>query len=214
MMAIALLEVGREEGVLRPAIAAMMPSKIGTCVVLDVGANTECTPEMLLQFATLGAHHAKVVLGIAEPRVGLLSNGEEASKGTELSRAALALLEQSALHFKGYCEGRDVFEGSLDVVVCDGFSGNVLLKTAEGVAAYFGSLIKKSLAERGLFANAGALLMRGVFSDVKKRVDPREYGAAPLLGLRAPVFIAHGNSDAFAIRRAIFYVRKSYENSI
>jgi glycerol-3-phosphate acyltransferase PlsX len=213
MMAIALINVGRLEGVIRPAIATLMPSKKGFSIVADAGANVECTPEMLLQFALFGSAFVRGVFGIKDPKVAVLSNGEEDSKGNDLTRASLELI-RSHLPNTGYCEGRDIFSGEIDVAVCDGFTGNILLKTAEGTAKYFADSIKQNVSSGGLMSQVGALLMRNVFREVKKRMDAREYGAAPLLGLKAPVFIAHGNSDAYAISRAIHFVQKSDQGHV
>lgn len=214
MMAIALISVGRLENVLRPAIATLMPSQKGFSIVADAGANIDCTPQMLLQFAVFGSAFAKGVFGLEQPRVGLLSNGEEDTKGSDLTRAALELIRSSDLLTDGYCEGADVFKGYVDVVVCDGFSGNILLKTAEGTARYFAKSLKDNVTRGGWMSKVGAFLMSDVFAQVKKRMDSREYGAAPLLGLKAPVFIAHGNSDAFAIRNAIRFVRDFHKGQV
>lgn len=214
MMAIALLRIGRLEGVIRPAIATLMPSESGSCVVLDVGANIDCSPQMLQQFAAFGSAFAKTILGIVNPRVGVISNGEEDSKGTDLTREAVSLLRQSTLNCVGHCEGRDVFNGVVDVAVCDGFTGNVLLKTAEGTARFVSKSLRKHIKNSNPVSRFGAFLLSGVFKEFRKLVDPREYGAAPLLGLKAPVFIGHGNSDAYAVRRAIQLVDRSAENDL
>jgi len=214
MMAIATLQIGRVDGVIRPAIAALFPSQKGYCVVTDAGANVDCTPEMLVQFALLGTAFSKGFFGIENPRVAVVSNGEEEGKGTDLTRAALAKIREASLLCDGYCEGRDIFEGRVDVAVCDGFTGNVLLKTAEGTAKHFARLIKDSVESSSVFVRLGALLMRPAFKRVRSKMDPREYGAAPLLGLKAPVFIAHGNSDSYAIRKAIQFVARSYKGNV
>jgi len=214
MMAIATLQIGRIEGVLRPAIAALFPTRKGFCVVTDAGANVDCSPEMLAQFARLGAAFSKAFFGIENPRVAVISNGEEEGKGTDLTRATLAIIRSSDILCEGYCEGRDIFEGRVDVAVCDGFTGNVLLKTAEGTAKHFARSIKEAVQSSNLIVRLGALLMRPAFNRVKAKMDPREYGAAPLLGLKAPVFIAHGNSDAYAIRKAIQFVARSYQGNV
>lgn len=214
MMAIAVTQVGRLEGVIRPAIATLMPSKKGFALVADAGANIDCTPQMLLQFAIFGAAFAKGFLNVENPRVGVISNGEEEEKGSELTRSALALIRSTDLACHGYNEGRDVFDGHVDVFVCDGFTGNVLLKTAEGTALFFANSLRINIAKAGLLAKFGAFLMSSAFKSVKTRMDPREYGAAPLLGLKAPVFIAHGNSDDYAIRRAIQFVARSHRGHV
>jgi glycerol-3-phosphate acyltransferase PlsX len=211
MMAIAVTQVGRLEGVIRPAIATLMPSKKGFGIVADAGANVDCTPQMLLQFAIFGAAFAKGVFAIDNPRVGVISNGEEEGKGNDLTRAALSLIQSTDLWCEGYCEGRDIFDGEVNVFVCDGFTGNVLLKTAEGTAKFFTYSIRENIESAGALSRLGAFLMRPVFKSLKGRFDPRAYGAAPLLGLKAPVFIAHGNSDDYAIRRAIQFVARSHQ---
>lgn len=214
IMAIALIVLGRLEHILRPAIAAVIPSKSGQTVILDVGANTECQPNNLLQFALMGHAYAETVLSIKKPRLGILANGEEDSKGTELTRATLELLRKTSLNTVGHCEGRDLFSGHVDVVVCDGFSGNLVLKTAEGTASFLMQSIKKSFQEANLVGKIGGQLSKPLFEKIKAKLDPREFGAAPLLGLLAPVYIAHGSSDAYAIRRAISRVVKQSDRDL
>ncbi len=214
MMAVSLFTLGRLEGVLRPAIGAFIPSKSGVTVLLDVGANTECLPTHLFQFALMGYAYSHHILHVLTPRIGVLANGEEESKGTELTRGALALLQQTDLPQVGHCEGRDIFTGSVDVIVCDGFSGNLVLKTAEGTAAFLMHLIKKSYEQAGFLGKVGGVLSRPLFQTLKSKVDHREFGAAPLLGLCAPAYIAHGNSDAYAIRRAIARVAEQGEHDL
>lgn len=214
MMAVSLLNFGRVSGVTRPAIGAIMPNSHGFTLILDAGANLDCTPEYLLQFAQMGSVYMQLVYGIPSPKIGVLANGEEESKGNALTQGALALIKESSLNSIGYCEGRDVMSGDVDVVVCDGFSGNILLKTAEGTAAFLFSLIKKNFNEHGLLPKLGALLSRPVFRHIKKIADPREFGAAPLIGLKYPALIAHGSSDSYAIRRAIFRVKEQAELNV
>lgn len=214
MMAVSLLSLGRIKGVLRPAIGAVMPHINGFVLVIDAGANIECDPEYLLQFGQMASIYMQKVYKIAAPKIAVLANGEEDSKGTQLTRDALLLLKNSQLNFSGYCEGRDVFSGSVDVVVCDGFSGNILLKTAEGTASFLFALIKKNYQSHGFWPKLGAFLSTPVFKSLKKIADPREFGAAPLLGLNAPVLIAHGSSDAYAMRRAITRVKEHAELNI
>jgi glycerol-3-phosphate acyltransferase PlsX len=201
-MSLATLRIGRIKGVSRPAIATLMPREHGNTLVLDVGANVDCDANNLKEFAIMGQVYAEDVLGIDDPMIGLLSNGEEESKGNETSKEAFKLCENLP-HFIGNVEGSDIFNGSVDVVVCDGFVGNIMLKTAEGVADTIGKIIKNNL-KRSLVSILGAVLMRKVFKSLKVRVDYAEYGGAPLLGVKAPVIIAHGKSNAKAMKNAIF----------
>ena len=203
-MSLATLRIGRIKGVTRPAIATLMPtSENQNTLVLDVGANVDCDAKNLFEFAVMGQVYAQDVLKLDEPIIGLLSNGEEESKGNEVTKAAYELLVNSSIkNFAGNVEGSDIFKGTVDVVVCDGFIGNILLKTAEGVADTIGQILKKNL-KRSLISIAGAVLMRKVFKSLKVRVDYAEYGGAPLLGVKAPVIIAHGKSNPKAIKNAI-----------
>ena len=201
-MSLATLRIGRIKGVSRPAIATLMPTTDGNTLVLDVGANVDCDANNLKEFAIMGQVYAEDVLGIDNPLIGLLSNGEEKSKGNEISKEAFSLCE-SLPNFIGNVEGNDIFTGTVDVVVCDGFIGNIMLKTAEGVADTIGKIIKNNL-RRSLVSIAGAVLMRKVFKTLKVKVDYAEYGGAPLIGIKAPVIIAHGKSNAKAIKNAIF----------
>jgi len=201
-MSLATLRIGRIKGVSRPAIATLMPTVIGTTLVLDVGANVDCDAKNLQEFAIMGQVYAEDVLAVENPMTGLLSNGEEESKGNEVSKEAFKLLE-SLPNFIGNVEGNDIFNGSVDVVACDGFIGNIMLKTAEGVADTIGKIIKDNL-RRSLVSIAGAVLMRKVFKNLKLKVDYAEYGGAPLIGVKAPVIIAHGKSNAKAMQNAIF----------
>ena len=201
-MSLATLRIGRIKGVSRPAIATLMPTVIGTTLVLDVGANVDCDAKNLREFAIMGQLYAEDVLGVENPMTGLLSNGEEESKGNEVSKEAFHLLEKLP-NFVGNVEGNDIFNGSVDVVVCDGFIGNIMLKTAEGVADTIGKIIKDNL-RRSLVSITGAVLMRKVFKNLKLKVDYAEYGGAPLIGVKSPVIIAHGKSSGKAIQNAIF----------
>ncbi|MDD2697889.1 MAG: phosphate acyltransferase PlsX [Arcobacteraceae bacterium] len=201
-MSLATLRIGRIKGVSRPAIATLMPTVDKNTLVLDVGANVDCDAKNLREFAIMGKVYAQDVLGIEKPLVGLLSNGEEESKGNEVTKEAFKLLEKIP-NFIGNVEGNDIFNGSVDVVVCDGFIGNIMLKTAEGVADTIGKIIKQNL-RRSLVSILGAVLMRKVFKGLKLKVDYAEYGGAPLLGVKAPVIIAHGKSNAKAMQNAIF----------
>jgi glycerol-3-phosphate acyltransferase PlsX len=202
-MSLATLKIGRIKGVSRPAIATLMPtSENRNTLVLDVGANVDCDAKNLFEFAIMGQAYAEDVLKTDEPLIGLLSNGEEPSKGNDTTKEAFKMLEK-VHNFAGNVEGSDIFNGSCDVVVCDGFVGNIMLKTAEGVADTIGKIIKNNL-RRSLISIAGAVLMRKVFKKLKLRVDYAEYGGAPLLGVKAPVIIAHGKSNAKAMQNAIF----------
>jgi glycerol-3-phosphate acyltransferase PlsX len=201
-MSLATLRIGRIKGVSRPAIATLMPTVNGTTLVLDVGANVDCDASNLQEFGIMGQVYAEDVLGVDSPLTGLLSNGEEESKGNEVTKDAFKLLEKVP-NFVGNVEGNDIFNGTVDVVVCDGFVGNIMLKTAEGVADTIGKIIKDNL-RRSLVSIAGAVLMRKVFKTLKLKVDYAEYGGAPLIGVKAPVIIAHGKSNAKAIQNAIF----------
>lgn len=202
-MSLATLRIGRIKGISRPAIATLMPtSENQNTLVLDVGANVDCDAKNLFEFAVMGQVYAEDVLKLDEPIIGLLSNGEEDSKGNEVTKEAYPLIAKLD-GFAGNVEGSDIFSGAIDVVVCDGFIGNILLKTAEGVADTIGKILKKNL-KRSLISIAGAVLMRKVFKSLKVRVDYAEYGGAPLLGVKAPVIIAHGKSNAKAVKNAIF----------
>jgi len=201
-MSLATLRIGRIKGVSRPAIATLMPTTDGTTLVLDVGANVDCDANNLKEFAIMGQVYAEDVLGIDNPLTGLLSNGEEESKGNEVSKEAFKLIE-SLPNFVGNVEGSDIFNGTVDVVVCDGFVGNIMLKTAEGVADTISKIIKNNL-RRSMVSIIGAVLMRKVFKKLKLKVDYAEYGGAPLIGVKSPVIIAHGKSNATAIKNAIF----------
>ena len=211
-MSLATLRIGRIKGVSRPAIATLMPTVNGTTLVLDVGANVDCDANNLKEFGIMGKVYSEDVLGVDGALIGLLSNGEEESKGNESTKAAFKLLE-NVPNFVGNVEGTDVFNGSVDVVVCDGFVGNILLKTAEGVADTIGKIIKNNL-RRSLVSITGAVLMRKVFKKLKLKVDYAEYGGAPLIGVKAPVIIAHGKSNAKAMQNAIFQAIKAADSNL
>ncbi|RBQ29076.1 phosphate acyltransferase PlsX [Aliarcobacter vitoriensis] len=212
-MSLATLRIGRIKGVSRPAIATLMPtSENQNTLVLDVGANVDSDAKNLFEFAVMGQAYAQSVLRIDEPIIGLLSNGEEESKGNEVTKEAYKLISKVP-NFAGNVEGSDIFKGTVDVVVCDGFVGNILLKTAEGVADTIGKIIKKNL-KRSLISITGAVLMRKVFKNLKVRVDYAEYGGAPLLGVKAPVIISHGKSNPKAIMNAIFQAIHSASSNL
>ena len=203
----ATLVVKRVKGIRRAAMGPAMPNKAGgKTVICDCGANAECTPEFLLQFGVVGTLFARKNLGVENPRVGLLNIGTEDSKGTPLQKEAYALLtkahEQGLLNFIGNVEGREVLLGGVDVVVCDGFSGNVLLKTIEGTAMFMGSLLKR-MFKKNIFSKIGYLLCKSGLSELLKMMDYREIGGTQFLGIKKPVIKAHGSSDALAFRNAI-----------
>lgn len=211
-MSLATLRIGRIDNVLRPAIATLMPSVTGKTLVLDVGANTDCKSEYLFQFAIMGKAYAKEVMKIAKPRVALLSNGEEESKGNELTKEAHALLKKMP-NFIGNGEGRDIFNGEVDVLVCDGFSGNLVLKATEGAVTAVFDLLKKHI-KSSFVAMLGVLFLKPVFRKLKKHIDWQEYGGAPLLGINGCVIISHGKSDGRAIKNAIFQALNFSESKI
>jgi len=212
-MATALFRLGRIRGVKRPALTALFPIKTGYCVVLDIGANADCKPEYLLQFALMGSIYAEKVRGIQNPRVALLSNGEEAGKGNELVKATYPLIQTSGLNFIGNVESKELFNGYADVAVMDGFTGNILLKTSEAVAKLITELLKEELMS-SLQTKVGGLLARPAFSRIKKILDPGEVGAAPLLGVDGLVFVGHGRSDAHALVNAIRVARQAVEANL
>lgn len=211
-MSLATLRIGRIDNVLRPAIATLMPSVTGKTLVLDVGANTDCKSEYLFQFAIMGEAYAKEVMKIAKPRVALLSNGEEESKGNELTKEAHALLKKMP-NFIGNGEGRDIFNGEVDVLVCDGFSGNLVLKATEGAVTAVFDLLKKHI-KSSFVAMLGVPFLKPVFRKLKKHIDWQEYGGAPLLGINGCVIISHGKSDGRAIKNAIFQALNFSESKI
>ncbi|HEY6487538.1 MAG: phosphate acyltransferase PlsX [Terracidiphilus sp.] len=202
-MATAKMVLGTLPGVDRPALATPMPSATGNpCVLLDVGANVDCKAYNLEQFAVMGEMYARSVLKIAQPRVGLLSIGEEETKGNDLTREAFPLLKALPIKFIGNVEGRDIFSGQADVIVCDGFVGNVALKTSEGVGRFVRDALRQSLTQT-VTAQVGALLSRRAFNDFRRRLDYREYGGAQLLGVRGVCIIGHGSSNDRAIFNGI-----------
>ena len=202
-MATAKMVLGALPGVDRPALAMVMPTTAGSpCVLLDVGANVDCKPQNLEQFAVMGEMYARSVLKISRPRVGLLSIGEEEGKGNELTSETSPLLKLLPINFIGNVEGRDIYNGHADVVVCDGFVGNVALKTSEGLTKLVRDMLKQSL-NTTVTAQVGALLSRKAFNAFKKRLDPSEYGGAPLLGVRGVCIIGHGSSNERAIYNGI-----------
>jgi glycerol-3-phosphate acyltransferase PlsX len=209
----ALFRIGRIPGVKRPALTALFPVRNGKCVVLDIGANVDCKPEYLAQFAIMGAIYAEKVMGIVYPRVGLLSNGEEAGKGNELIKETFSLLSKSKLNFIGNVEGKELFNGEADVVVTDGFTGNILLKSSEAVAKLLTDLIREEIT-KSIRTTIGGLLVKPAFGNIKKIMDPGEVGAAPLLGIDGLVFVGHGRSDVHALLNAIRVARQAVDNNL
>ena len=196
--------LGMIEGVSRPALAAVLPSAsaAGYTVLLDVGANVDAKPAHLREFAVMGHFYSQMLFGIDAPRVGLLSIGEEEGKGNELTKETFRVLKEAGLNFMGNAEGRDIFNGNADVIVCDGFIGNVVLKASESLAEMMRTLIREEITST-FTRKMGALLAKGAFADVKKRTDYAEYGGAPLLGVKGGCIISHGRSNAKAVKNAI-----------
>lgn len=194
LLASGLLIVGRIKGILRPALATLLPSAKGPKMLIDAGANTNCKPENLVQFGIMGSIYMKNVLGIESPTVGLMSNGEEEGKGDELTKETFPLLKKAPINFIGNIEGRDVMEGTADVITCDGFVGNVILKTVEGMGHVVSTKVK-NIFMKNLFTKLGAIFVMGGLNEFKQSMDYREYGGAPLLGTKRPVIKGHGSSD-------------------
>lgn len=212
-MAASLFGMGRIKGVERPAITSLMPTLKGVCLIVDVGANVDCRPSQLVQFAKMGSLYSQRVLGVNQPRIGLLNIGEEPTKGNEAVQKAYQELSNLPLNFVGNIEGRDIPQGDVDVVVCDGFVGNIVLKFAEGLGnALFGML--KQEFTRTTKAKVGALMLKPGLKQIKKRMDYTEYGGAPLLGVKGVSIIAHGRSNAKAIRNAIRVAQEAAENQV
>lgn len=207
-MAAAMFVLKRMAGIDRPAIATVVPNLKDQTLILDVGGNVDCKPQHLLQFALMGSVYASQMLGKARPRVGLLSNGEEDSKGNELTRDAQRLLKATSLNYIGYTEGRDIYNGRVDVVVCDGFVGNVVLKVSEGLAEAIGLMLRQEFSARFL-SRIGYLLARPALQSFRRKVDYAEYGGAPLLGVEGTAMICHGSSSPKAIMNA---VRMAHDN--
>ncbi|MBC8412191.1 MAG: phosphate acyltransferase PlsX [Nitrospira sp.] len=202
VMATALMVLGKLPGVERPAIAAVMPTLKDRFVLIDAGANVDCKPIHLYQFAIMGEAYAKLIFGIEKPTIGLLGIGEEDAKGNDLTREALKLIRDSNANFIGNVEGKDIFQGDADVVVCDGFVGNIALKVSEGLAEAMAMMLKKEILEKTR-GKIGAYLLKGAFANFKKRTDYAEYGGAPLLGISKPCIISHGRSTSKAIKNAV-----------
>jgi len=213
-MATAKMVLGALPGVDRPALAATFPTASGAAAtLLDVGANVDCKPHNLAQFAVMGEIYVRSMFGVRHPRVGLLSIGEEETKGNDLTRESFDLMKQLPIQFIGNVEGRDLYTGVVDVIVADGFVGNVALKTSEGVANLVRTVLKESL-KATITTQVGALLSRSAFADFKKRLDHTEYGGAPLLGVKGVCFITHGSSNANAIKNALRVAGEFVEHRI
>lgn len=213
LLASGLLIVGRIKGVLRPALATLLPSAKGPKMLIDAGANTNCKAENLVQFAIMGSIYMKNVMGINSPTVGLMSNGEEEGKGDELTKETYPLLKNAPVNFIGNIEGRDVMEGTADVITCDGFVGNVILKTIEGMGSVVGNKVK-DMFTKNVLSKLGALFVMKSIKEFKSSMDYREYGGAPLLGTKKPVIKGHGSSDAKAVFSAIRQAKKFVETNI
>lgn len=213
MLVGATMVVKRIKGIKRAALGTVMPGGKRPWMLIDCGANVECRPEMLVQFAVMGSAYQEKVMGIPTPTVALANNGTEETKGTELQLAAYPLLQNSGLNFIGNIEARDIPAGNADVVVCDGFTGNIILKLTEGVAKVFSGLIKQMFYKNAKTKLAGAAL-KSELAEFKKSFDYTEYGGAPLMGIQKPVIKAHGSSDAKAIKNAIRQAKTCAENDV
>jgi glycerol-3-phosphate acyltransferase PlsX len=213
VMAASLIILGRLQAVSRPAIGAFFPTERGAALVLDVGANSDCKAQNLYQFGLMGSIYFSHLLGVENPKVGLLSIGEEKSKGNELTIASHKLLSAGDLNFTGNIEGRDILKGKADVVICDGFVGNIILKFAESIDSFLGELVRRQVRVN-LLAKIGALLLQPAFKDLKKNLDYAEYGGAPLLGINGVSIICHGKSSPKAIKNAVGAARTMVERDI
>ncbi|NPB05968.1 MAG: phosphate acyltransferase PlsX [Aquificae bacterium] len=202
VLAVGKFVVGAENEVERPAIGVALPNPKGKTVLIDVGANVDCKPKHLVQFAVMGHTYAESLLGIKNPRVGILSIGEEEGKGNELVKETYPLLKQTKLNFLGNAEGRDIYSGNFDVIVCDGFVGNVILKASESLGMAVLHMIKEEIKKSWL-ARLGALLMMPALNNFRRKADFTEYGGIPLLGAKKPVIITHGRANAKAIKNAV-----------
>jgi phosphate acyltransferase len=213
MMATGMFVIGNLSQVARPAIMIVVPSLAHGTVIVDAGANVECKPKHLVQFGFMGSIYSERVLGVARPRVAVLSNGEEPGKGNDLTRAASEQLSATSLNYIGYVEGRDIFNGKVDVIVCDGFTGNIALKTMEGAAAFAGEVLKGAF-QKNLSSRLGYLIARRSLREAYRRLDYAEYGGAPLIGLDGVAIIAHGGSNPQAIKNAIRVARDAVEQGV
>jgi glycerol-3-phosphate acyltransferase PlsX len=212
-LAAALFRLGRIKGIKRPALSTVFPTRKGLCFISDIGANTDCRPVYLLQFGIMGSAYAERVLGIPNPRVGIVSNGEEEGKGSILVKEAFKLLRESDLNFIGNVEGKDIPAGLADVVVTDGFSGNIVIKLSEGVATLLMGVMEEEIKKRPV-AMLGALLARSALREVKSRLDYSEYAGAPLLGVDGVVIVGHGRSNAKAIKNMVRVGKEAVEKGM
>lgn len=213
MMAVGMFVTGTLPQVARPAILVVVPSMEKGTVIVDAGANVDCKPRHLVQFGLMGSIYSDRVLGVSRPRVGVLSNGEEVSKGNDLTRAASEQLAATPVNFVGYVEGRDIFNGKVDVIVCDGFTGNIALKSMEGVASFAGAVLKSAF-QKNLSSRVGYLLSRKSLAEAYRRLDYAEYGGAPLIGLDGVAIVAHGGSSPVAIKNAIRAARDAVNQEV
>ncbi len=213
MMALSMLILKKLPGVYRPAIAGVMPSYKGHTVFIDMGANVDCKPVHLVQFAVMGSVYAEKLFNITNPNIGLLSNGEEDSKGNELTHQTHELLKKTSLNYKGYVEGKDIYTGDVDVIVADGFVGNTVLKASEGVADMITKMIKDSYKASPI-SILGYLLSVGAFNRLKKRIDYAEYGGAPLIGINGLSIISHGRSNVKALVSSLALSKRFYETRL
>jgi phosphate acyltransferase len=210
----AYFRLGTLPGIDRPGLAGPFPTATGTCIVLDIGANPDCKPENLLDFAIMGSIYAEKVRGVANPRIGLISNGEEEGKGNELVKATTPLLKASGLNFAGNVEGKEVIGGAVDVAVTDGFTGNVFLKTSEAVAKLLIDRIRETITSGGVTTKIGGALVRPALRGIRTLLDPSQEGAAPLLGVNGLVFIGHGRSNAEAMTNAVRVAKVAVEAQV
>lgn len=210
----ALFRLGRLRGVSKPALAVIFPTAKGSCVVLDIGANPDCEPENLVQFAKMGSAYAEKGRGVANPRVGVISNGEEEGKGNKLVREATPLLKEAGLNFVGNVEGKEVIGGAVDVAVTDGFTGNVVLKTSEAIGKLILDNIKNAIKGGNILVKIGGMLVKPALSSLRSLLDPSKEGAAPLLGVNGLVFIGHGRSDEYAIMNAVRVSKEAVESKL
>ena len=213
-MAAAVLNIGRIDGVIRPAIGVVLPSISNRCLLIDAGANPDCTPEMLCQFAKMGTVYMESVYQVKKPKVGLLNIGEEEGKGNEFSKAAFPILQaDGTFNFIGNTEGRDLFNGSISVAVCDGFTGNVALKSAEGIMRMFRGILKSEI-KKNFMATLGAGLAKNALELAGKQVDPEEFGGALLFGIKGLCVISHGGSKAKGIKNAVRVAKEAVETDV
>ncbi|OPX84179.1 MAG: Phosphate acyltransferase [Pelotomaculum sp. PtaB.Bin104] len=212
-MAAALLSLGRIKGIDRPAIAILLPGENGFTLLLDIGANVDCKPQHLLQFGIMGCQYARQILGLANPKVGLLSNGEEETKGNEATLAAFPLLAGAEINFVGNVEGRDIYRNVVEVLVCDGFVGNIVLKAGEGLAESLFKIMKEEIT-KSLLAKVGGIMAGAALKGIRKRIEYTEYGGAPLLGVNGVSVICHGRSTAKAIKNAIRVAKEAVDNDL